>query len=103
MTQSKPVVLVCGNVFDGVSEGLSGSGEILVQDGKIAEVNEEVNRPPDADVVDLSERTVMPGSIDTHVHPTMDASDLTQQTLQSPPKTRCGPVSPCTRRSRARF
>ena len=37
MTQSKPVVLVCGNVFDGVSEGLSGSGEILVQDGKIAE------------------------------------------------------------------
>jgi hypothetical protein len=37
MAQSKPVVLVGGNVFDGVSEGLSGSGEILVQDGKIAE------------------------------------------------------------------
>ena len=32
MTQSMPVVLVCGNVFDGVSEGLSGSREILVQD-----------------------------------------------------------------------
>ena len=77
MTQSKPVVLVCGNVFDGVSEDLSGSGEILVQDGKIAEVAEEVSHPPDAEVVDLSDRTIMPGFIDTHVHLTMDASDLT--------------------------
>jgi hypothetical protein len=29
--QSKPVVLVCGNVFDGVSEDLSCSEEFLVQ------------------------------------------------------------------------
>lgn len=65
MTQSKPAVLVCGNVFDGVSEGLSGSGEILVQDGKSTEVAEEVNPPPDAEVVDLSERTVMSGFVDT--------------------------------------
>ena len=72
MTQGIPVVLVCGNVFDGVSEGLSGLGEILVQDGKIAEVAEEVGRPPNAEVIDLSERTVMPGFIDTYVHLTMD-------------------------------
>ena len=32
MTQSKLVVFVCGNAFDGVREGLSGSGEILVQE-----------------------------------------------------------------------
>jgi imidazolonepropionase-like amidohydrolase len=83
MTQVKPVVLVCGNIFDGVSDCLSGSGEILIQDGKFAEVAEEVGRPPDAEVVDLSERTVMPGFIDTHVHLTMDASDLAQQTLDS--------------------
>ena len=31
MKQSKPAVLMCGNVFDGVSEDLSGSGEFLVQ------------------------------------------------------------------------
>ena len=29
---------MCGDVFERVSEGPSGSGEILVQDGKIAEV-----------------------------------------------------------------
>ncbi len=32
MTQSKPMVLVCVNGLDGVSEGLSGSGKVLVQD-----------------------------------------------------------------------
>ena len=57
MTQSKPVVLVCGNVFGGVSEGLSGRGRFLVQDGKIAEVAGEVNHPPDDEIIDLSERT----------------------------------------------
>ena len=29
---------MCGDVFERVSEGPSGAGEILVQDGKIAEV-----------------------------------------------------------------
>ena len=38
MTRGKPVVLMCGNVFHGVSGGLSGSGEVLVRDGKLAEV-----------------------------------------------------------------
>ena len=49
----------------------------MVQDGKIAEVAEEASHPPNAEVVDFSDRTVMPGFIDTHVHLTMDASDLT--------------------------
>ena len=52
-------------------------GGELVQDGKIAEAAEEASHPPNAEVVDLSDRTVMPGFIDTHVHLTMDASDLT--------------------------
>jgi imidazolonepropionase-like amidohydrolase len=76
-------VLVCGAVFDGVSEQLGERAEILVRDGRIAEVAPSVDRPDDAEVIDLSERTVSPGFIDTHVHLTMDASDLAQQTLES--------------------
>ena len=72
-------LLVCGAVFDGVSEELAGRTEILVRDGAIAEVGRSVERPADADVIDLSERTVSPGFIDTHVHLTMDASNLVQQ------------------------
>ena len=75
-------VLVCGALFDGFSEELASRTEILVRDGQIAEIGASVQRPDGAEVVDLSERTVSPGFIDTHVHLTMDASDLAQQTLQ---------------------
>jgi imidazolonepropionase-like amidohydrolase len=76
-------VLVCGAVFDGFSEGLGGSAEILVRDGRISDIAQSVDRPDGADVIDLSERTVSPGFIDTHVHLTMDASRLAAQTLES--------------------
>jgi imidazolonepropionase-like amidohydrolase len=75
-------VLVCGAVFDGVSEDIGARAEILVRDGRIAAIG-SVDRPDGAEVIDLSERTVSPGFIDTHVHLTMDASDLAQQTLES--------------------
>ncbi|MGH2859311.1 MAG: amidohydrolase family protein, partial [Solirubrobacteraceae bacterium] len=67
----------------GVSEELGGPTEILVRDGVITQMDSSVDRPDGAAVIDLSERTVSPGFIDTHVHLTMDASDLAAQTLQS--------------------
>jgi imidazolonepropionase-like amidohydrolase len=76
-------VLVCGGVFDGMSTELLGRTEIVVRDGVIVEMGASVRHPPDADLVDLSDRTVSPGFIDTHVHLTMDASTLAQQTLAS--------------------
>ncbi len=76
-------VLICGNVFDGVSDCLSGPAEILVEDNRITKIAQSVERPPDAQAIDLSERTVSPGFIDTHVHLTMDAANLAIQTLES--------------------
>jgi cytosine/adenosine deaminase-related metal-dependent hydrolase len=76
-------VLVCGAVLDGVSEELRGPTEILVRDGLISEVGDSVDRLDGGEVVDLSERTVSPGFIDSHVYLTMDASNLAQQTLES--------------------
>jgi imidazolonepropionase-like amidohydrolase len=69
-------VLVCGNMFDGSSEELSGPAEILVEGNRIASIGRSVNRPPGAQVIDLSDRTVTPGFIVTHVHLTMDAANL---------------------------
>lgn len=54
-----------------------------MRDGVIAEIGQSVSRPEGAEVIDLSDHTVSPGFIDTHVHLTMDASDLAQQTLES--------------------
>ena len=50
-------VLVCGKVFDGLSDALTGPAEILVEDNRIAKVERSVGRPPGARVIDLSERT----------------------------------------------
>lgn len=82
-TSMTATVLVCGNIFDGLSEGLSGPAEILVEGNRIASIARSVNRPDGAQVIDLSDRTVTPGFIDTHVHLTMDAANLAVQTLQS--------------------
>lgn len=77
------VVLLCGKVFDGVSDGLTGPAEILVEGGRITKIGPSVPRPEGVEVVDLSDRMVSPGFIDTHVHLTMDAANLARQTLES--------------------
>ena len=58
-------VLICGKVFDGLSDVLTGPAEILVEQNRIAEIGRSVRRPVDARMVDLSDRTVSPGFIDT--------------------------------------
>jgi len=76
-------VLVCGRMFDGASEQLAGPTEILVESNRITSIARSVKRSRGAQVIDLSDRTVAPGFIDTHVHLTMDAAHLAQQTLES--------------------
>jgi cytosine/adenosine deaminase-related metal-dependent hydrolase len=43
-------------------------GDVLVKDGKIAEVGVDVEAPDDAFVIDASGGIVMPGMVDTHRH-----------------------------------
>jgi hypothetical protein len=38
------LVLVCGNVFDGISETLTGPAEILVEDHRIAQIERSVEQ-----------------------------------------------------------
>jgi cytosine/adenosine deaminase-related metal-dependent hydrolase len=42
-------------------------GDVLIEDGKIVEVAERIDAP-DADVLDATDRIVMPGFIDNHRH-----------------------------------
>jgi imidazolonepropionase-like amidohydrolase len=62
---------------------LTGPAEILVEDNRIARIERSVGRPSDSRVIDLSERRVSPGFIDTHLHLTLDAGNLALQTLES--------------------
>lgn len=79
----RATVLVCGKIFDGTSEELTVPAEILVAGNRIQSIGRSINRPPGTRVIDLSDRTVSPGFIDTHVHLTMDAAHLVQQILES--------------------
>ena len=66
------MVIICGKLFDGLSDTMLGPTEILIEDDTIAEVSNSVGRPGGAKVLDLSDRTVSPGFIDTHVHLCVD-------------------------------
>ncbi len=45
---------------------------ILIQGEKIAEIGQNITTPPDTEVLDFSNRVVMPGIIDPHVHVCFD-------------------------------
>lgn len=76
------IVVICGNLFDGLSDVLLGPTEILIEGDAIVELSGSVGRPADAKIYDLSDRTVSPGFIDTHVHLCVDGLNLARQTLQ---------------------
>ncbi|MBV9612820.1 MAG: amidohydrolase family protein [Acidobacteriaceae bacterium] len=57
-----------GRLLDLDSGRLIAPGEILVRGDRIAAVGSSVAHPPEAEVIDLGNRTLLPGLIDAHVH-----------------------------------
>lgn len=71
---SQLLVLRAGQVFDG--ERSRGEAGVLIQDGKISDLDTGGEQPPvGAEVVDFgSDACLLPGLIDAHVHLAFDAS-----------------------------
>jgi len=67
MAQERPIVLRTSTVLDGKGQTLHNT-IIVVEGGKISRIGGTL--PKDADMYDLTGLTVLPGWIDTHVHPT---------------------------------
>jgi imidazolonepropionase-like amidohydrolase len=63
-----PIVLHAARMLDIKTGKIVKPGEILVQGEKIIEVGSAVKHPPDAEAIDLGDRTLMPGLVDSHVH-----------------------------------
>jgi imidazolonepropionase-like amidohydrolase len=57
-------------------------GEVLVEDDRIAEVGTQVKHPSGAELIDLGDRTVLPGLIDAHVHLFLHPGAEDLQTIQ---------------------
>ncbi|MCS6862642.1 MAG: amidohydrolase family protein [Abditibacteriales bacterium] len=66
---SKPLAIKAAKILT-VTRGTIDNGVIVIRDKKIAAVGKqgEVAIPPDAEVIDASDRWVMPGQIDLHAH-----------------------------------
>ncbi|MGD8245015.1 MAG: amidohydrolase [Anaerolineae bacterium] len=51
-----------------VTQGTLERGTLLIDDGRIVAVGEEVQIPPEAEIHDVAGKVVMPGMIDAHCH-----------------------------------
>jgi imidazolonepropionase-like amidohydrolase len=63
-----PIVLRAARLLDIESGKMLKPGEVLVSGDRIVEVGAAVAHPPAAEIVDLGDRTLLPGLIDAHVH-----------------------------------
>jgi len=66
--QPRSVVLHAARLVDVESGKILAPGEVLVQGERIVEVGAAVKHPPGAEAIDLGNRTLLPGLIDSHVH-----------------------------------
>jgi imidazolonepropionase-like amidohydrolase len=64
---SRPTVIRNVNIFTGTAPLIRG-GSVLLRDGKVAAVGQQVTAPADAVVIEGNGRFVTPGLIDTHSH-----------------------------------
>ncbi len=86
-TSSQPaaphaIVLHAAGLLDVKSGRLVKPGEVLVLGERIVEVGSSVKRPAGAEVIDLGDRTLLPGLIDAHVHLFLHPGAEDLQTVQ---------------------
>jgi imidazolonepropionase-like amidohydrolase len=76
------IVLHAARLLDVKSGRLVKPGEVLVQGDRIVEVGSAVKHPAGAEVIDLGDRTLLPGLIDAHVHLFLHPGAEDLQTVQ---------------------
>jgi len=76
------IVLHAARLLDVKSGRMVKPGEVLVQGERIVEVGAAVKRPAGAEVIDLGDRTLLPGLIDAHVHLFLHPGAEDLQTVQ---------------------
>jgi len=77
-----PIVLHAARLLEVKTGRMLKPGEILVQGERIVEVGSSVKHPASAEVIDLGDRTLLPGLIDAHVHLFLHPGAEDLQTVQ---------------------
>ena len=76
------VVLRAARMLDVASGSLLTPGEVLVEGERIVAAGAHVDHPAGAEVIDLGDKTLMPGMIDAHVHLFLHVGAEDLQTIQ---------------------
>jgi imidazolonepropionase-like amidohydrolase len=75
----QPDMLIRNGTVLTVTHGVIQNGSVLVRNGKIAEVGQNIAAPAGATVIDATGKFVMPGLIDAHSHLALD-NDVNEAT-----------------------
>ena len=85
--REKPIALVNGRIIDVINSKIIENGVVLIRDKYVSDVGTRgsVEIPENAEIIDLSGRTVLPGLIDAHMHLTgMRTGDFVKEPLLTP-------------------
>jgi len=78
------VAIQCGTLIDGLGRDPIRNAVIVLDGASIVAINIDGSIPRDAEVIDASGLTVMPGMIDCHVHLTSSPPKTLEQRLGTP-------------------
>jgi len=81
-TLHHPIVLHAARLLDIETGRLLMPGEILIDDDRITAAGTAVVHPDGAELIDLGDRTLLPGLIDAHVHLFLHPGNEGLQTVQ---------------------
>ena len=77
-----PIVLHAARLLEIDTGKILSPGEVLVEGDRIAEVGTSVSHPAGAKIIDLGDRTLMPGMIYAHVHMFLHPGAEAMQTVR---------------------
>ena len=77
-----PIILHAAHMLDVKNARIISPAEILIEGERIVEAGTSVKHPANAEVIDLGDRTLMPGLIDAHVHLFLHPGAEDLQTVQ---------------------
>ena len=80
----KKTLLKNGNLIDGTTDDIRNNMNILIHDGNIHAVTADMpNDTHDYEVIDCTDKYILPGLIDCHVHLVWDGSPNPQEVIKN--------------------
>jgi len=64
----KKLLLIQGGTIYTITQGIISEGMILIENGKILEIGQNLSCVPETQVIDAKGKVIMPGMIDAHTH-----------------------------------